>query len=492
MSNYYKRDFPSNRNDQTRQTNDRINTRNMGEISMMNNINRKKRDEINRLDIERDEFMRQSSNSKNDDISEAPSRDFGEFKNPGITYDRGMPHRPDVEFKGNNFAQNYLQTNDFNLLVNKSIGKKLNSYDRPNNYADIDSDTKLTEHVQDKSICVNGINNYGIFLFNNLNQIMRQPFIFSPLMIYSIFGSIYLGSDGNTQVELKNYFNFPRNDTLTSGLNYIMDLFSNTKIPNGNCIIFADNIDHNQEFCKYINNFTKIRKVNTNNAEKEAENINEIISQLIKTGIKKSIVKDNLINCDVLFLNYASINPIWINVFNPNYIKDIFNSKYQGKIQHNFMIARNETFGYYDTPYYQVLEMKSINNVSFGIILGDIEFTQKLFDSLILNLKATTLAQVKIPVLKIQTKLRYTNIMKQTDLKTVFLDLNVPELFTSTCKLDDVIQNIEIIIDRNIGASKTNGINARIKTVKEFNADITFTYYLRQTDTNCILFVGSY
>ena len=76
---------------------------------------------------------------------------------------------------------------------------------------------------------------------------------------------------------LKNYFNFPRNDTLTSGLNYLMELFSNTEIPNGNCIIFADNIDHNPEFCKYINNFTKIRKVNPNNAEREADNINSII-----------------------------------------------------------------------------------------------------------------------------------------------------------------------------------------------------------------------
>jgi serine protease inhibitor len=191
-------------------------------------------------------------------------------------------------------------------------------------------------------------------------------------------------------------------------------------------------------------------------------------------------------------LNYASITPSWINVFNQNYVKDIFHSKYQGRIEHNFMIARNETFGYYDTPYYQVLEMKSKNNLSMGIILGEVELTQKLFDSVILNLQATTLAQVKIPIFKIQTKLRYTNIMKQTDLKTVFLDLNVPELFTSTCKLDDVIQNIEIIIDRNTVSAKANGITARIKTVKEFNADTTFIYYLRQTDTNCILFVGSY
>jgi hypothetical protein len=50
MSNYYERQFPSNRNDQTRQNNDRLNNRNMGDISMINNMNKKKRDEINRLD----------------------------------------------------------------------------------------------------------------------------------------------------------------------------------------------------------------------------------------------------------------------------------------------------------------------------------------------------------------------------------------------------------------------------------------------------------
>ena len=489
MSNYH-REF-SNRNDQTNQNNDRISNRNMVNINLQNNMNRKKREEINRLDIERDEFLKQSNYSRNGDISEAPSRDFGEIRNPGITYDRGMPTRPDVEFKGNNNFSNFAQTNDFNLLVNKSIGKKLNSFDKPNNYADIDVDTKLTEHVQDKSICVNGINNYGLFLYNNLEQIMKQPFIYSPILLYTIFGGLYMGSDGNTQVELKNYFNFPRNDILNSGINYLMDLFNSTSISNGNCIIFADNINHNQEFCKYINNFTKIRKVNPNNAEKEADNINNIITQLTNTKMKKSIVKDNLINCDVLCLNYASINPLWIHLFKAG-IEDVFYSKYQGKIRQNYMIAHNEAFGYYDTPYYQVLEMKTKNNLSMGIILCDIEFTQKLFDSIVLNLQGTILAQVKIPIFKIQTKLRYTNILKQTDLKTVFLDLNVPELFTSSCKLDDVIQNIEINIDKNCGRSKSDTINARIKTVKEFNATSTFTYYLRQTDTNCILFVGSY
>lgn len=488
MANY-QREFQSNRNEQYNQNNDRINNRNMTNVSMLNTMNRKKKEEINRLDIERDEFLRQSSNSRNDDISEAPSRDFGEFRNPGITYDRGMPIRSDVEFKGN---INYTQSNDFNLLGNKSVGKKLNSFDKPNNYADIDVDTKLTEHVQDKSICVSGINNFGIFLYNNLHQIMKHSFVYSPLLLYSIFGSLYLGSDGNTTVELKNYFNFPRNDILTSGLNYIMELITDTKVAYGNCIIFADNIDHNTEFCKYINNFTKIRKVNPNNAEKEADNINNIITQLTKPDMKKSIVKDNIINCDVLCLNYACIEPLWVNIFSPTILQDVFHSKYLGRISQNYMIARNQPFGYYDTPYYQVLEMKSTNNLSMGIIMGDIELTQKIFDSIILNLKATILAEVKIPLFKIQTKLRYTNILKETDLKTVFLDLNVPELFTSTCKLDDVIQNIEISINRNISANKLNEINARIKTVKEFNATTTFTYYLRQTDTNCILFIGSY
>jgi serine protease inhibitor len=476
---------------ETQNNNDRINNRGMMDIQI---INRKKRDEINRLDIERDEFLRQSNNSRNEDINEAPSRDFGEFRNPGISYDRGMPMRSNVEFKGNS---NFNQPNDFDVFMNsgglnnsRNLGKSVSSFERStNNYADIDVDTKLTEQVQDKSICVSGINNYGLFLLQNLLRIMKQPFVSSPILIYSIFSAIYLGSEGNTNVELKNYFNFPRNDVLHSGINYLLDLFTSTQISFGNCIIFADNIEHNQEFCKYINNLTKIRKVNSTNAEREAENINNIIIHSTSPHMKKSIIKDNIYNCDVLCLSYASIEPIWYSEFY-KVVPDIFNSEYLGRLETKFMIASNQTFGYYDTPYYQVLEIAAQNNIAFGIILGNIDLNQKIYDRIILNLKPTILDEVKIPMFKIQTKVRYTNILKETDLKTIFLDLNVPELFTSTCKLDDVIQNIEIKITNKFISKKIN--NKNIKTVKKFQAISTFIYYLRQTDTNTLLFIGSY
>jgi hypothetical protein len=92
--------------------------------------------------------------------------------------------------------------------------------------------------------------------------------------------------------------------------------------------------------------------------------------------------------------------------------------------------------------------------------------------------------------MKIQTKLRYTNILKETDLNTVFLDLNTPNLFTSECEISDCIQNIQFNLTENSEKNNTKSIGT--VSSKTFIVSQAFRFYIRIKSNNCILFLGSY
>jgi len=245
--------------------NTRIFDREMSDI----NISNRKLNPLNRLDIERDEFLK---NSLKDDEDET---DFNQFRNPN--YNNQMNH---TQSKGQKIQENnnpripMRPTYNINQPIydferssinSRSSLKDVESFNN-NNFADINTDTKLSDNLQNNMICINGINNYGLFLFDNMLQIMNNAFVFSPFLIYTIFSALYIASDSNTEIELKNYFSFPRNDIIAEGLKDLL-------LPNinmGNCIIFSDEIDYDQKFCQNINMFTKIRKVNKNNAQRES------------------------------------------------------------------------------------------------------------------------------------------------------------------------------------------------------------------------------
>ena len=458
--------------------NDRLFSRDMADINIMNN-NRKNVKFMNRLEMERDEFLKNSNNNKDDNEI---GYDNKQRINNNYFDDRRMPMRPIVDISREMYNNdNFPQTlEDIKRTQNKST--KIMSYEQDTNFADINHDTKLSDNIQDNKICISGITNYGLFLFDNLLEIMRCPFIFSPYLIYSIFGSLFIGSDGNTEVELKNYFNFPRTDILMSGLNDIQNILNKNhiSIKSGNCIIFSDNNDFNPQFCKKINNYTKVRRINTTNYEKESENINKIISntyQIEKKSISSSIIQ----NSSIILLNYASINPIWLSHFTKT-------SKQDGI---DFMHAYKQTFGYFEQSGFQVIEIVSQDNLCMGIIYGDIELTDKNLKFIISNLRPQILEEVKIPKFKLQTKLKYTNILKETELKTVFLDLKVSELFNTECEISECIQNIEFNFNENsIPIKKEN--NTGYVTTRKFIIEKSFRFYLRSRINNCILFLGTF
>ena len=459
--------------------NDRLHLRDMTDINIMQNT-RKNVKFMNRIDMERDEFL-QNSNTGNINENE---NEYNMSKTQQNNFDRCMPMRPEINIC-NDMSRDMYNNSNFipqsidDIKNSRSQNKSLLYFEKETNFADINHDTKLSDNLQDNKICINGINNYGIFFFNNLLETMTCPFIFSPLLTYSIFGSLFIGSEGTTEIELKNYFNFPRSDILISGLNDIYKILkSHSSILCDNCIIFADNIDYNPQFCKKISNYTKVRRINTHNSEKEAENINKIISYTNK--IEKKSISNNIIqNSSIVLLSYASINPIWLSHFT-------ITSKQNGI---EFMHAFRQTFGYFEQQGVQVIEIVSQDDLCLCIVYGDIELNDKNIKFITANLKPQILEEVKIPKFKLQTKLKYTNILKETELKTVFLDLKIPDLFNNDCEISDCIQNIEFNLnERSVPSKKNNGY----VTTRKFIIDKSFRFYLRTRKNNCILFLGTF
>jgi len=471
--------------------NSRLQNRDMSDVNIFND-NRSKMKHTNRFEIERDEFMK---NSTNDDEynSQLSQRQFSDNIRSTSNFERGMPMRPDFNINktqydsnnnGDDFVTNMSQLRQSRQSRQKRSTKDISSFDPNSNLADINHETKLTDNLSELNQCINNINDFGLFFYDNLLNIMNTNFIFSPFLIYSAFGSLFLGSDGNTEVELKNYFNMPRNDVLTSGLTELYQKYLNQsvlkgEIVMGNCVIFTDELEYNPQFCNNINLFTKIRKVNQNNPEKEAEDINKIISMITKNN-KKSISAQNIASNCITLLNYANITPTW----KCNFTKTSKNNGVE------FMHAYKQQFGYFEQPNLQVLELESTGNICFGIIYGDIELNTKNYKFIISNLKKHILNEVMIPKIKIQTKLRYTNILKETDLKTVFLDLDLPNMFTTNCELSDCIQNIEFNLTNRCEyiPSKEQGF----VTSKNFIINSAFRFYVRLKSNNCILFLGSF
>ena len=93
------------------------------------------------------------------------------------------------------------------------------------------------------------------------------------------------------------------------------------------------------------------------------------------------------------------------------------------------------------------------------------------------------------PLLNIQTKLRFRNIFKKTELKTIFEDINCPDLFQDRTKIDDVLQNVEINIFPEFKNIKKE---IEHKNNKEFLLASRFIYYIRMREKQCLTVVGIY
>ena len=487
--------------------NTRLNNRDMMDMEIFGGNN------SHNIYIERDEFLKNSKINKFNDndsfeednfnnfasvksntINRITDLDFDDFKNGN----RGMPVRSqNVNHKRFNKDND---NDESNFIVKKTINNrtKLDPYTKDTKFAifsDINENSKLSQQLENDNICVDGINDFSLFLLKNLNNVLTSPFIINTIDIYSIFSSIYLSSQGNTEIELKNYFNFPRKDILEDGLNKLTNVIKASNVKNGNCILFNDNITYNPEFYKLISNISKLRKISLNNVNNEVNTINNIVNSMTQHNMKKSVTINNLNNLNILLLTLGFFNPtIIINCEEkPKIIKDNFNSKFFSNIMIDYVLLNNVTTGYIETNKFNIIEFGLDNaKTILGLIQPKVnikDITEKEIINNLNKFKVCLFNKIQIPLFTIQTKLRFRNIFKQTDLRTVFDDINCPDLFQDRTCIDDVLQNVEINIHPNFKVIKKGNEN---KNNKNFILKSTFIFYIRLREKLNIISIGIY
>jgi hypothetical protein len=454
--------------------NSRLNNRDLMDIQIqkgMSNYNK-------RIGLERDEFMMQSRGKNVDDVQDNNNNELNEFENENKfdIPERGMPMRPDYNLRQNPQRESH---NESFIIKNKNSTTKLTANDSNQNgyasFSSLDDSTQILSQLKNDIQTIYNSNDYTIFLLKNLASIIRSPFIINTYDIYKFFGSIYLTSTGNTEIELKNYFNFPQKDILIGGLTEI-----NNKQKTGICLLFDNELSFNEDYYKNISKFLTMRKINTKQSKIESNNINQIISKFTSHDMKKTVTTTNIDFLSSLGISFGYINPTFL-LNNVNIKNCRFTSIFLGPSVCQCIEAYDQRFGYIEKEQYKILEiaLEGLNDF-FGIILFNspqLNFDKKDLQNAIKNLKPIYFKKISFPLFAIQTKMKMKNILKSTDLKTVFLDLNIPELFSDRLKLDEVLVNIELKIEPKF--KKININTEEFKSDKEFIIDRTFIFYFR-------------
>lgn len=487
------------------------------EMNMGGNGRKNHQLNMNRINMERDglfnedtrgsyendnEFRRMpESNTRRSNKRVTTGEITGEIINDDTQrYDQGMPIRSQYNIKKPLHDSNMYTDFDIFYKQKNQSDFNVNSYD-PNNgngsgFADImTSMTKISNHVQPVAMCSNGIESTGMNLFNKLSDSLQgMPYVTNSYGLYNLFASLYLASTGTTEIELKNYFNFPKKEHIDKGLNEIInDTNSVGKIFNSkNLIIIGNDVPYNMHYCDSIRDLGIVFRVNISNPAEEAERVNKLIGRLMGQEMRRTLVANNIEDLQVMFVNLLIFRPIW-NVPFDKVIRGTFNGAEKRNVEYLYGVGKS--FGYYEDNLIQLIEVKCLKqSSSMGIILSK-DNEMAMFDDTklkfyISHLKDVVLDEVKIPKFRQDFKMRYNSILKSTGLNTVFTKIIAPDFFPETSVLHDVVQNVSVIVDNIHGHQHET--NRGYRTARKFMVTRPFTYYFRLIDSNTTLFFGSY
>jgi len=467
-----------------------------------------------RIHMERNDFMIQSRNRKTDLFDKPPENDDDDDVYKPNKYiesmqssesgihppergihppERGMPFRPEYDLRKDPRESQQSEHPSFILRKTNGISKLSANDSLQSGYASfpsIDEPTRfLSQLSDDKQVLIN-LNEFSINLLKNLIGIINSPFIISTFDMYTLFAGLYASASGNTEIELKNYFNFPKSNQLILGLNKIKLEIKNTNVKFGSCFLFDNQLSFNEDFYSSLSKFLTMRKINLNAISNEVDRTNSIIAQFTSHHMKKTITKVNIENLSSLGIIFGYINPCLL-INNYNIKNGSFKSQYLGLSNIQYIEAYNQRFGFIEKDNFCILEIALDGlNEFFGII--QLNSNQSMFDRKdilngIANLKPIYFKKIMFPLFSIQTKMKLKNILKAQDLKTIFLDLNIPELFSDQLKLDEILVNLEIKLEPKF---KTINDESNVnKSDREFIVEKTFIFYFRNIK-NIILNFG--
>jgi len=428
----------------------------------------------NRVDLER-EFSKSSRDNTR----------FGEISDQNQDEDeediRGMPLRSQYSIRKQQYNSNdYI---DFHPNDNLKSDLNVEFNDSSQIGANIQSSmTKITSQVSPISTYSSNITNLNDTLFNYMYQMLDKSFIINGFGLCNLFGSLYLLSSGTSEIELKTFFEFSKKDMVYAGLKKL-NVNSNI-LRMKNFMIIGNDVSYNPNYFNNIKDFCMLLRPDITKVEEESQKINFIIKKLMNDDMRNPITSDNLYNTQLMLLNTTVFHPIWQNPFD-KIIKE--NNR-------DFLYSANKSFEYFEDSNTQLLEVKCIDKLVFGIIIkkdnSDPEIDENKLKFFISQMKESVLDEVKIPVIRQDLKIRYNTTLKNLGLRSIFIKFVSPEAFPEGIQLQDTIQNVKIIIDNASVKSDSKYYSRGYRTIRKFLCNKSFIYYLRLNEA--ILLIGHY
>lgn len=426
-------------------------------------------------------------NSKKYDVSE-----FGEITGQNIddsnVFDHGMPMRSSYRTKKEVFDQNaYL---DFNLFDKKTKKQSNIQYNDPSGggYCSVGNSTDIiSKKSNPHQICMDGISSLNVFLHNNVGKMMNDSYNINGIGLYLTFATLFNGSDRNSEIEIKNYFNFPNRDILDAELSNFMSHNIKKIFPHFSFRSYV----LNDRFIPLSRQFSKFSKmvpfitIDNSHPREESKRLNNIF--LNEIGSPNIISSNTLKKVNISVINIVRFNPVWGIPVDLTLWGKFMGMKTQ------FIQFTNQAFGCYEDSDKIIIEIPTNGmKLLYGVVIyknGRVSLDQSDIEMCINNMKELVIDKVSIPKIVMRTKIRLNNVLKSTDLKVIFMDTDLPDIYPERGgNLSDVIQYCDIIIDETCTKSKKT--NRGYQSMRSLVVDKSFSYYVRYAPENLILSMG--
>lgn len=390
-----------------------------------------------------------------------------------------------------------------------SIGASLHTLDKINKEDKAGSNKDHTT-VSSVVISMNSWNMYN----DIVNSADRSGvLIISPFSVFLPLTILYRGSGGNTEDEFKSkLFTLSKKDVFNNLVDITDRLNRSRSVLISNFILVPTNTNIDRRFANHTSKLGQIIPLDLNSPQEESNKINKLVSHATHNVINH-IINPNMINRNTSLMLVSTIYfySKWKVPFDKSLTKMARFNSAVGNRQVAMMHLQDVKVLCAEDAFHHTVELEyQDKEFVMGIILSknsNIKPNQmhmpyercEYYASLVRPVKLNNL---KLPKFTGVSNLKLDKYFKKLGLKDMFSNGSYPDMFgrsNTDVYVSDIIHQAVITVNEDgAEASAATSVVAAFNSVsdrhqdKNFIADHPFTFYIRHTPSNTILFVGCY
>lgn len=350
------------------------------------------------------------------------------------------------------------------------------------------------------------INLAGLKLFKN--KFEDHSDVFSPLSCHLGLTGVLFGTAGGAQQELSKALEIAAVDEkLVENFKNILTLSNyedtSTKVSFVNAIYIQDGWKLKDEYLSIASQLFDVVTANFRNAADEANNINQYVSEHTAGKMNQLLLESDIDDeTKTILVNALYFKSKWHLPFEQYSTKQKNFTTLNGTTIDVQMMYQTETFPYYEDSNVHVIKLAyEGKKYSMLVVLpkNDPQYLFPTIEQYNQYCKKCEYEEVKLyfPKFKHEVKTSLVPYFNQLGVSQLF-DVGGLQNMHPELKLDDIIHAVFIDVDENgTEAAASTAIMMceescclSAKIPKIFNANKTFSYLIRDTQNNVILFAG--